>query len=196
MNSEVDASYNVKIALLGDGGVGKTSIRRQFMGQGFKNTYTQTVGSDFSAKSIKFDYNLKNIEVNFQIWDLAGQPEFSNIRSMYYTGSQGLIFVFDLTRFDSLEHIKLWVDEVLKNNIKNVPVMLIGNKVDLESEGITICDNEDDIKIADFIYSKLNNSTLKVNNLRTSARTGENVQKAFEILGREIYLNISSKEES
>ena len=149
-------NYNIKIVLLGDGGVGKTAIRRRFMGQGFKSTYMETIGSDFSTKTITLEYNLKFVTINFQIWDLAGQPKFQNIRQMFYAGSQGLIFVFDVTRLDSLENVKLWVDEVLKNQISKVPVILIGNKVDLKDEGIPICSQEDDQTLADYIYEKLN----------------------------------------
>ena len=192
MNSKTDrVNYNVKIVLLGDGGVGKTAIRRRFMGQGFKSTYMETVGSDFSAKSITFEHNLKTVAVNFQIWDLAGQPKFQGIRQMYYTGSQGLIFVFDLTRLDSLDNIKLWVEEVQKNGLKNLPVLLIGNKVDLREEGMQICDPENDLQLAEYIYTKLNHSTIQVNNIRTSAKTGFNIEQAFDILGKEIYINIS-----
>lgn len=192
MNSKTEkVNYNVKIVLLGDGGVGKTAIRRRFMGQGFKSTYMETVGSDFSAKSITFEHNLKTVIVNFQIWDLAGQPKFQGIRQMYYTGSQGLIFVFDLTRVDSLDNIKNWVEEALKNNLKNLPCLLIGNKVDLEEEGVPICDPESDLQIAEFIHKKLNNSSVQVNNIRTSAKTGFNIEQSFDILGKEIYINIS-----
>lgn len=159
MSSETgNMKYNVKIALLGDGGVGKTSIRHKFMGKFFKSTYMETVGSDFSDKSITFEYNLKSIDVNFQIWDLAGQPKFQNIRQMYYAGSQALIFVFDLTRPDSLNNIKHWVDEVLKNELKNLPVLLIGNKIDLQEEGIEICELENELQLTKYIYEKLNNS--------------------------------------
>ena len=184
-------NFNVIIVLLGDGGVGKTAIRRGFMGQGFKSTYMETVGSDFSAKSITFDHNLKTVVVNFQIWDLAGQPKFQGIRQIYYTGSQGLIFVFDLTRPDSLDNIKIWVQEVLKNGLKNLPCLLIGNKVDLQEEGIPICDSENDLQLAEYVCETLNKSSIQVNNIRTSAKTGFNIEQAFEILGKEIYINIS-----
>lgn len=185
--------YNVKILLLGDGGVGKTAIRRRFMGQGFKSTYMETIGSDFSTKSITIDHNLESIVINFQIWDLAGQPKFQNIRQLFYTGSQGLIFVFDLTRLDSLENLKLWVDEVLKNGISKVPVLLIGNKIDLQEEGFTISNLEDDKKIAEFIEQKLNEGKYSVQNIRTSAKTGFNIDKAFDILGKDIYISLEEE---
>ena len=184
------ANFNIKIVLLGDGGVGKTAIRRRFLGQGFKSTYMESIGSDFSTKTIKIEHNLKIISINFQIWDLAGQPKFQTIRQMFYAGSQGLLFVFDVTRLDSLENLKVWVDEVLKNNISKVPALLIGNKVDLKEEGIPITEPESDLILVDYIYEKLNNKKVPVLNIRTSAKTGLNIEQAFEILGKEIYLSI------
>ena len=194
MNSSLEKpNYNIKIVLLGDGGVGKTAIRKRFMGQGFKSTYMETIGSDFSTKTITIEHDLKIITINFQIWDLAGQPKFQNIRQMFYAGSQGVIFVFDVTRLDSLENVKLWVDETLKNGISKVPVLLIGNKVDLKDEGIPICNQEDDQTLAEYIHKKLNDSSIQVNTIRTSAKTGFNIEQSFELLGKEIYLNITQK---
>lgn len=184
-------NYNVKILLLGDGGVGKTAIRRRFMGQGFKSVYMETIGSDFSTKTVEIEHNLKYITINFQIWDLAGQPKFQNIRQMFYAGAQGVIFVFDLTRLDSLENIKVWVNEVKKNGIIKIPALLIGNKIDLQDEGYMICDSDSEKKFTDFIYTVLNNNEVLVNNIRTSAKTGFNIDQAFELLAKEIYLQIS-----
>ena len=73
-----------KIALIGDGGVGKTSIRTRFLWKAFKATYLETVGADYSTKTIFIDKNLKKIPVTFQIWDLAGQPKFEKIRHLLY----------------------------------------------------------------------------------------------------------------
>ncbi len=187
------ANYNVKIVLLGDGGVGKTAIRRRFMGQGFKSIYMETIGSDFSTKTIEIEHNLKAVTINFQIWDLAGQPKFQNVRQLFYAGSQGVIFVFDLTRLDSLEDIKLWVNEVKKNNLTKIPALLIGNKIDLQDEGYPICDPSSDLKLKDIIYTVLNNNEVPVNNIRTSAKTGFNIDQAFEMLAKEIYLQISGE---
>ena len=190
-SSTEKANYNVKILLLGDGGVGKTAIRRRFMGQGFKSVYMETIGSDFSTKTVEFEDNLTSVAINFQIWDLAGQPKFQNIRQMFYAGSQGAIFVFDLTRLDSLENIKLWINEVKNNGISHVPSLLIGNKVDLKDEGIPICDTESDLKISEVIHTVLNDNEVSVNTIRTSAKTGYNIDQAFELLAKEIYFQIS-----
>ena len=130
---------------------------------------------------------MNNIPITFQIWDLAGQPKFEKIRQMFYYGSQGLIFVFDLTRLDSLENIKLWVTEVLKNGIRDIPVLLIGNKSDLQEKGLVCCEPDDDIQLAKYIKKNLNDEKVSVHNIRTSAKTGYNIEEAFYILAREMY---------
>ena len=104
-----------KIVIIGDGGVGKTSIRSKFLGKGLKTSYIETIGADFSTKTVLVETKKNSIPITFQIWDLAGQPKFEKIRQLFYEGSQGIIFVFDLSRLDSLENIKLWGSEVLKN---------------------------------------------------------------------------------
>lgn len=193
MNANESANFNIKILLLGDGGVGKTAIRRRFMGQGFKSTYMETVGSDFSTKSIEIEHNLNFITMNFQIWDLAGQPKFQNVRQLFYSGSQGLIFVFDVTRLDSLENLRTWVDEVLKNGISNIPALVIGNKVDLKDEGFSITDPDSDQILVKYILETMNKKNGSVLNIRTSAKTGFNIEQAFSLLGKEIYLSISGE---
>ena len=140
-----------KIVIIGDGGVVKTSIRSKFLGKGFKTSYIETIGADFSTKTVLVETKKNSIPITFQIWDLAGQPKFEKIRQLFYEGSQGIIFVFDLSRLDSLENIKLWVTEVIKNGLKSIPVLLIGNKYDLNEKGLICCEPDDDIKLASYI---------------------------------------------
>ena len=187
--TKIDKQF--KIAILGDGGVGKTSIRTKFIGKGFKATYMETVGADFSSKTILIERNLNKIPITFQIWDLAGQPKFEKIRQLFYEGSQGIIFVFDLTRLESLENIKRWVEEVLNNGIRDIPVLLIGNKNDLQEEGLVCCVPDDDRKLAEYIKRNLNNEKTPVHAIRTSAKTGYNVEESFQLLAREMYEKIT-----
>ena len=178
---------NYKIVIVGDGGVGKTSIRKKFLGQGFKATYLETVGADFSTKTISIETAIEKLPVSFQIWDLAGQPKFEQIRQIFYNGAQGIIFVFDLTRMDSLENIRIWVNEVIKNGVKKIPVLLIGNKFDLQDKGLVCCEPDDDIKLASYIKKNLNKDQVSVLTIRTSAKTGYNIEESFQILAKEIY---------
>jgi len=170
------ASKQYKIVLLGDGAVGKTSLRRSFMGEQFKENYHMTLGSDFATKT----FSLGETEIKLIIWDLAGQPRFSTVRSFYYKGAKGALLVYDVTRADSYESLANWVAELLKNNGGNkVPIVLIANKIDLREKNLFTIQKEFGLEYA----KKLSEwSGFTIPYIETSAKTGENVNKAFHIL--------------
>jgi len=118
-----------KIMLMGDAAVGKTAIRYRYLEGGFKGNYKMTIGSDFGFKRVK----INDQEVTVQIWDLAGQDRFRLSRGMYYKGVSACFLVFDNTRLDSLRNLDNWIDELLTNTNTTIPMVLIGNKSDLEN---------------------------------------------------------------
>ena len=120
-----------KTVLLGDGGVGKTSLRKRYLGLGFQYSYNMTIGADFGVKNVDLDGE----QVVSQVWDLAGQPRFANIREVYYRGSTGAILVFDKTRPSTFASLPTWIDELLKNNDNRIlPMVIVGNKTDIERD--------------------------------------------------------------
>ena len=173
--------YLYKIVLLGDGMVGKTTLRRVFMGEGFRETYMMTFGCDFAVKDVILENDVK---IRLQIWDLAGQPSFEKIRKSYYKGSKGAILVYDTTRKETLEHVPLWVKELLSNTgNREIPIVLVGNKIDLRTEKEPHVSTEEGLKMMKFLQE---NFGLNVLFIETSAKTGENVDTAFKILAGEI----------
>ncbi len=171
---------------MGDGAVGKTSLRRNYLGVGFTEEHILTIGADFAAKSVKYEFNGKKYDVTFQIWDLAGQETFNSVRSMYYKGCFGGILVFDRTRPSSFQNLKHWLEELSKHSSRgHVPLIILGNKADLVEDGTGVPAEE----IEDFI-SNLNKSYSKgkfeVHYLDTSAKTGLNVKEAFDLLGEQV----------
>ncbi|MHA2171656.1 MAG: Rab family GTPase [Candidatus Kariarchaeaceae archaeon] len=187
-SSKTDGStaenYFLKISLLGDGAVGKTNLRRNYLGIGFTSDHLMTIGADFAATEKKFELNDKEYDVTFQIWDLAGQSTFSQVRSMYYKGCFGGLLVFDRTRPSSFENLTHWIREMEKNTGRGaVPIIVLGNKYDLVDTSDEVVEQE---KIDQFISEMNENSEKKgfsVHYLDTSALTGLNVDKAFETLG-------------
>ena len=174
-----------KICLLGDGMVGKTSLANRYLGKGFNSEYIPTLGSDFTSKEVSIETDHGTQDFRFQIWDLAGQPTFSQIRSLYYKGATGAFLVFDLTNPDTLESIKRWSDEFLKHcKVLSPTMMILGNKNDLS----------DEIKVSrelveNFIQNELislENTSFQYEFFETSAKTGKNVDKVFNILATEI----------
>ncbi len=164
----------IKTPLLGDMAVGKTSLRKRYLGEGFGVKYMVTIGADFSVKTVKID----DKEVRLQIWDLAGQRQFATVRSLYYGGSAGAILVYDVTNPQSYDNIPNWIAELLQNNDnKRVPLMLIGNKIDLRDKVTTRTLGRDD---GEKLAEKLREEFEEVYFFETSAKTGEGVKEAFD----------------
>ncbi|NVM54526.1 MAG: hypothetical protein HWN66_12550 [Candidatus Helarchaeota archaeon] len=86
--------FRFKLVLIGEGAVGKTSIRQKYMGKGFTGEYLKTIGADFASKTVELkETNGDSIKSIFQIWDLAGQQEFKEVRASFYGGTQGILLV-------------------------------------------------------------------------------------------------------
>jgi len=174
--SDIKREFVFKVVLMGEGSVGKTSIRSKFMGVGFKSEYIKTIGADFASKAII----LKENKVHFQIWDLAGQKMYKHVRSSFYSGCKCGFLVFDLTSPETLDKLDEWVEESLQHSQGFLKTFIvIGNKYDLK----------DQIKVkqtdVDALLKKLNDlENIEAAYLVTSAKTGENIEKAFEIMGK------------
>ena len=168
-----------KIILIGDGGVGKTSLRSRFFGEGFKAQYMMTIGADFAVKR----HNIDDQEYILHFWDLAGQPRFKDIRSSYYDNVNGIILIFDLTIPSTFSNIPNWITEIMQNgkgDPRDLPIVLIGNKLDLRGEpGIMTVSTEEANNYASEL-SKWSNKEIKY--YETSALVGLNVDAAFRSL--------------
>ncbi len=189
--------YYWKIVLAGDGAVGKTTLRKRYLGENFSGEYIQTIGADFATR----EDNIGSKKVKFVIWDLAGQPKFHMVRKAFYKGIQGALVVCDLTNPDSFENFEHWINEIWNNSgVGPVPFVVVANKADLREAGGTSLADE---VINDF-SSKINQETRKeygfgVQSIITSAKTGYNVKKAFKQLAIQIishtrYLDKLSKD--
>ncbi|MCE7735890.1 MAG: GTP-binding protein [Candidatus Heimdallarchaeota archaeon] len=180
-------NYFLKLTLMGDGAVGKTNLRRNYLGVGFTQDHLMTIGADFAATEKQYTFGEKQFNVTFQIWDLAGQSTFSQVRSMYYKGCFGALMVFDLTRPSSFDNIKSWMDELKKHSGRGeIPTILLGNKYDLVDSAEQVVPREDIDKLVKELNKNSGKTGITVKYLDTSALNGLNVDTAFESMGETI----------
>jgi small GTP-binding protein len=179
-----------KIVLCGDGGVGKTSLRRAYLGQEFNSNYLETLGADFATKVISLDFESQEYSIKYLIWDLAGQPNFNAVRTNYFKGSHAILIVYDVSNRSSYENVINWVEEIRKSLESEgiPPISLLGNKIDLVVENTV--DNyinpSEGSKLAEKISENYYKSNYDVPYIETSAKTGENVGKAFQLLSKHL----------
>ena len=161
---QLQHKYLFPICLLGEAGVGKTSLLTRFCDNSFKERYNNTIGVDFRVITLKY----KNIISKIHIWDTAGQERFRSLALNYINNSQGFIFVYDITNRESFNNIENWVNLALEKNNKNICNFLVGNKTDKEAERkVSVKEGEILAKEKNFFF------------LETSAKTDDNVQKLF-----------------
>ena len=169
-------SFIYKIALLGDGGVGKTSLVLRYCENAFKENYMMTIGSNFSTKTVELE-EYPNYKIKLQIWDLAGQKHFSFVRPPFYRGSSGILMVFDLTRRSSFQNLLNWKEEYEKV-VGPKPVVLVGNKLDLAEDNI----REIGIQEGEAFKDEINALSYH----ETSAKDGRGVENIFKEITRDI----------
>lgn len=154
-----------KVVLVGHFGVGKTSLVKRFVHQKFSEKYLTTIGVKIDKKEVDIGGN----RVKLMLWDIAGESTALKIPQKYLSGAHGVLYVFDLSRKETYEHIQNDLFEVNKSLDDNACVIL-ANKADLV---------EDD-------FVKELKDSLGVGFKTTSAKTGDNVEEAFLELAREM----------
>ena len=156
-------------------GVGKSCLLLQFTDKRFQPVHDLTIGVEFGARLIPIDGR----QVKLQIWDTAGQESFRSITRSYYRGAAGALLVYDITRRETFSQVDRWLTEARENASQNMVIMLIGNKLDLEHKRAVT-------KEEAMAFARKN----KLIFLETSAKTAENVEKAFVQTATNIYNNI------
>ncbi|MFW9976219.1 MAG: Rab family GTPase, partial [Candidatus Thorarchaeota archaeon] len=174
-----DGSKIMKAVLIGDGAVGKTSIRRNYLGEEFTESHIATIGVDLATKRVLFEQEI----VKFIIWDLAGQPTFEKVRGHYYAGCNGILLVYSVVDRESFDNASKWLVEAFKNMGPLPPTVIIGNKTDLrhsldKKKYVTPDEGE---KFTKYFINKLGVPAIF---RETSAKTGSGIQDAFTELLR------------
>jgi small GTP-binding protein len=167
-----------KIVMCGDFAVGKTTFVQFFLGGTVLSGYKATVGVDIGKKDLKInDHNLV-----LQIWDLSGQHTFDAIRNQFYSRSDGVVLVYDISRRETFENIPTWLNEVLEIT-GPIPCVLVANKIDLgESIESSVRTNEG-IELAKKLLER---TGIQVPFIEASALKLENNLEPFQQIGKKI----------
>ena len=160
-----------KILLLGDSGVGKSSLLLRYTKNEFISDMRSTIGVEFALKYITID----NYQLKIQIWDTAGMERYRSITNAYYKGAKGVIVLYDICRKKSFENVDKWIDDFKSKADDDAVIILIGNKSDLDDKReVSKEEGESKAQMNKFAF------------METSAKDNNNVQKAFETLFSEI----------
>mmetsp|Transcript_16694 Transcript_16694/g.16611 ORF Transcript_16694/g.16611 Transcript_16694/m.16611 type:complete len:205 (-) Transcript_16694:31-645(-) len=175
----------LKVIILGDSAVGKTSLMNQYVNKRFTQQYKATIGADFLTKEVMIDDKL----VTLQIWDTAGQERFQSLGVAFYRGADCCVMVYDITSSKSFDNISSWKDEFLsQSNPKdpeNFPFVVLGNKLDKESER----------KVANAKASQWCRDNGNMPFFETSAKDAINVDEAFQSIARNALSQVKEEEE-
>lgn len=172
-NTPHSPDYVYKLSLIGDGGVGKTSIAQRYVHGVFKADYKATIGTFISKKEWHFEK--LDTSVKFIIWDLAGQDQFQRLWPDYMTDTRAGIIMFDVTNKKSFENVKKWNEIITRVAHPNVILILVGNKVDLQdSRDVS---SEEGMELA---------KELKIYYMETSVKTNKNIDDVFEWIALQI----------
>ncbi|XP_072568301.1 ras-related protein Rab-37 isoform X1 [Paramormyrops kingsleyae] len=174
-----DENLMHKTILVGDSGVGKTSLLVQFdQGKFIPGSFSATVGIGFTNKVVTVD----NLKVKLQIWDTAGQERFRSVTHAYYRDAQALLLLYDITSKSSFDNIRAWLTEIHEYAQKDVVIMLLGNKSDMVHE--RVIKQEEGQRLA---------REYGVPFMETSAKTGINVELAFLAVAKELKQRVSQQ---
>lgn len=169
MSKKYDVLY--KLLLIGDSGVGKTCLICRFTEDEFHNDHISTIGIDFKLRTIVIDGS----KVRLQVWDTAGQERYETITKQYYRRAQGVFLVYDITNLNSFNNIRKWLTYVKEFADDDVSVMVLANKCDKSKRRRVT--KEQGVQLA---------KELNADFCECSAKSKENINRAFEALARQI----------
>ena len=174
MEQKDKSAVSCKVVLIGESGVGKTSIISRFITNTFSSILMSTTGASFATKSIYLEKEDRTVK--FEIWDTAGQEKYRSLAKVFYKNAQVCLLVYDISRKTSLDEIKnYWFKEIKNNATDNIILALAGNKSDMyEFEEVSDEEAKNYAKEINAIFQK------------TSAKTDVGVNELFKMIGQKV----------
>jgi small GTP-binding protein len=163
------SDFSFKLPIIGDGGVGKTTLTQRYLHGVFEEKYALTIGMEFYIKKLEIEGNL----ISLHIWDFAGEDKFRFLLPGVINGANGTLFMFDITRYKTFSNLKNWLtvfNETNRNYGQDVETLLIGSKLDLE-QARTVSKTEAIEFAKEHKFSEY---------IECSSKTGANVEQIFE----------------
>lgn len=168
----------LKLLILGDMSVGKTTLLLKYVDNYTPDIYISTFGVDYKIKNIVYN----NIKITLQIWDTAGEERYRVITKSFVKGADGVIYMYDITQKDSFINIKKWIEETEAQSL-NAQKIIVGNKIDLEENR----------EVTEEMKEKLKKE-LNVDIIEISAKQGINIDQAFDKLVKKILGDMKKEE--
>eukprot|EP00271_Cylindrocystis_brebissonii_P008807 TRINITY_DN23303_c0_g1_i1.p1 TRINITY_DN23303_c0_g1~~TRINITY_DN23303_c0_g1_i1.p1 ORF type:complete len:214 (-),score=27.42 TRINITY_DN23303_c0_g1_i1:71-712(-) len=160
----------LKLLLIGDSSVGKSSLLLRFAEDSFSTTFISTIGVDFKTRTVELDGE----QTKLSIWDTAGQERFRTITAAYYRGANGIVLVYDVTSESSFNSIRSWISNIKEHANENVCKILVGNKCDM-----------DDKRVITAAQGQALAKEFGISFFETSAKADINVEQAFQSIAKE-----------
>ena len=179
-NQDSEPEYSIKLLVLGDLSVGKSSFIYRFIEDKFNADSMTTTGLDLKTKDLIID----DKKIRIEIWDTAGQEKFKSITQNLILRVQGIIILFDITNKESFNNLNVWIKTIKEQCGKNFPILIAGNKTDLEENRIV---NTEEANIF------TNNE--KIDYIEISCKTGENIKETIDIICKKIIIFLTRKDD-
>ena len=159
---------NLKILILGDSSVGKTTLLLKYVDGYYSTVYVATIGVEYKTKKV----NINGINLNLQIWDTAGQERFRGVTNNFIKGADGIIYAYDITKKSSFDSLKNWITQA-EDSSRGFKKIIVGNKADLEEQREV---SKESLKH----YCENKN----IQGIEASAKIGKNVNECFELIAK------------
>jgi small GTP-binding protein len=184
MNS--DYNYLLKFIIIGNSGVGKSSIMKRLVDNKQTKEYHTTIGVDFGSKIINVKYHDDIIPLKLQIWDTAGQETFKAIAKLYYKNVAGILLCYNISDINSFKKLSEWLYDIRENAPKDVTIILIGNKKHSIRREVSI---EEGVN-----FANEHNLLFMETDTYVDSEDETSSSKSFEIISTVIYQKIANKE--